>query len=96
MARKTECPFCMAQSTTVSSTRYTKKMRLVKRYCLCGDCGHNFITVEIGYKQYQELKAVESLLNLIWGIRLSTSGNKALLLLPVFKSLTSIVKGKEK
>lgn len=93
MARKTECPSCLAQATKVTSTRYTKKMRLVKRYCTCLECNETFVTVEIGMSAYQTLLSQAALLNTVVGALLTESGKQAMLHLPIFKRLIKIVKG---
>lgn len=61
MSKQVECPRCLAQDTRVRETRYTKKMRLVKRSCLCMACGNPFMTVEIAMKRYLLLMHIEAL-----------------------------------
>lgn len=61
MAKKTECPHCMAQATKTLVTRYRKQLRVTKRYCLCLSCGHRFVTVEIPFLRYEQLLKVEAI-----------------------------------
>lgn len=90
MARKTECPHCLAQETKVGTTRYTKKMRLVKRYCTCLACGESFVTVEIGIARYRTLLDQVDLLNAV--VKAMVAGAGAMLHLDVFKRITEAVR----
>jgi len=65
MAKSAECPNCQAQSTRVTTTRYHKKMRVVKRYCYCPACNSSFVTVEIGIVKYLQLIKSGKLLDAI-------------------------------
>jgi transcriptional regulator NrdR family protein len=61
MAKNTECPHCLNHGTKVLATRYSKKLRVTKRECLCLHCGTNFDTAEVAMPRYKYLLQVEAL-----------------------------------
>lgn len=55
MSGKHECPRCKKQRCKVEDTRWSKKLRAVRRRLLCLECGMSFATVEVSVQRYLSL-----------------------------------------